>query len=95
MTKNEAIAIFERAGYTFTEYKDTGYGFKAYHFTHPNFTGEVKYDLSLLRKKARHLDIKMWHDEYVAELKRGIQQTLFSDFEIEYNYFIENPVVVA
>ena len=95
MTKTEALAIFKRAGYTFIGYKDTGWGCKQYYFTYPNVRGEVSYDLSLLRKRARHLDIKMWHDEYKEQLRQGIQESLFSDMEIEYNYFIENPVVVA
>ncbi len=96
MTKTEALAIFKRAGYTFIGYKDTGWGCKQYYFTHPNIQGtEVSYDLPLLRKRARHLDIKMWHDEYKEQLRQGIQETLFTDTEIECNYFIENPVVVA
>ena len=95
MTKTEALAIFKRAGYTFIGYKDTGWGCKQYYFTYPNVRGEVSYDLSLLRKRARHLDIKMWHDEYKEQLRQGIQETLFTDMEIECNYFIENPVVVA
>ena len=95
MTKNEAIRIFERAGYTFTGYKDAGWGEKRYHFTHPNIPGETCYDLSCMRRKARMLDVRMWHDEYLAELKQGIQKTLFSDTEIEYCYTIENPVEVA
>ena len=95
MTKTEAIAIFERAGYTFIGYKDTGWGCKQYYFTYPDVRGEVSYDLPLLRKRARHLDIKMWHDEYKEQLRLGIQESLFTDSEIEYNYFIENPVVVA
>ena len=95
MTKKEALAIFKRAGYTFVGYKDTGYGFKAYCFTHPNIHGETEYDLSLLRKKAGLLDIQMWHDEYREQLRQGIQETLFSDTEIEYCYTIENPLEVA
>ena len=95
MTKNEALAVFKRAGYTFTEYKDTGYGFKAYHFTHPNIHSEISYGLAGLRSRARHLDIKMWHDQYREELRQGIQETLFSDTEIEYYYTIENPLEVA
>ena len=43
--------------------KDTGLGVVSIYFTYPNVRGEVSYDLSLLRKRARHLDIKMWHDE--------------------------------
>lgn len=81
MTKQEAIAIFKRAEYTFTGYKETGWGEKQYHFRHPNVHGEVCYDLPLLRKRARHLDIKMWHDEYKAQLKFGIQQELFGKYE--------------
>ena len=95
MSKNKALAIFKRAGYTFTGYKDCGWGEKRYHFTHPNIIGETIYDLPLMRKRARMLDIQMWHDEYRAELKQGIQQDLFSDMEIECNYFIENPLEVV
>ena len=95
MTKKDAINIFKRAGYTYTGYKNAGWGEKRYHFTHPNIQGETIYDLSLLRRRARMLDIQMWHDEYREELKRGIQECLFTDFEIEYNYFIENPLEVA
>ena len=29
------------------------------------------------------------------QLRQGIQETLFTDMEIECNYFIENPVLVA
>ena len=96
MTKTEAIAIFERAGYTYTGYKKASWGSSYYHFTHPKVQGtDVSYDLSLLRKRARHLDIKMWHDEYKEQLRQGIQESLFTDMEIECNYFIENPVIVA
>ena len=95
MTKNEAISIFERAGYTFTGYKECEWGEKRYHFTRPNIHGETSYDLSLLRTKARSLDVKMWHDQYREELRQGIQQTLFCDWEYESHYFIENPVEVA
>ena len=62
MTKTEAIAVFERAGYTFTGYKDAGWGEKYYHFTHPSIPGEDAYHLGLLRLKARRLDHKMWLD---------------------------------
>ena len=95
MTKNEALRIFERAGYTFTGYKDIGWGAKHYHFTHPNVHGEISYGLAGLRSRARHLDIKMWHDQYREELRQGIQETLFTDMEIEYNYTIDNPLEVA
>jgi len=95
MNKQQAIAIFERAGYTFTGYKDGGWGEKRYHFTHPNFPGEDCYDLGLLRRKARLLDIQMWHDEQRAQLKFGIQETLFQDWEVEENYAITNPMEVA
>ena len=82
MTKTEAIAIFKRAGYTYTGYKKASWGSGYYHFTHPNIQGtDVSYDLALLRKRARHLDIKMWHDEYKAQLRAGIQQELFSPYE--------------
>ena len=92
MTKNEAIATFKRAGYTFTGYKDAGWGEKRYHFTHPNTPGEDSYYLGTLRGKARLLDLRMWHDAHLAELKQGIQQELFSDWEIEETYAILNPV---
>ena len=92
MTKNEAIAIFERAGYTYTGYKNAGWGEKLYHFTHPNIRGEDSYHLGVMRSKARTLDIRMWHDAFLAELKQGIQQELFSDWEVEENYAILNPV---
>ena len=95
MTKTEAIAIFERAGYTFVGYKDVGWGLKRYTFTHPKIHGETEFDLGLLRRKARMLDIQMWHDQYMAELKQGIQESLFTDMEIEYYYTIENPLEVA
>ena len=95
MTKNEALDIFKRAGYTFTGYKDTGWGEKRYFFTHPSFPGEDCYDLSLLRVKARMFDIQMWHDEFKARLKHGIQESLFTEMEIECNYTIENPLEVA
>ena len=95
MTKKEALAIFKRAGFEFTGFKDAGWGEKRYHFTHPNINGETSYDLSLLRTRARMLDIQMWHDEYLAELKQGIQEDLFTDLEIELNYTIENPLEVA
>ena len=76
MTKREAIAIFERDGYTFTGYKDAGWGEKLYHFTHPNIPGEDAYHLSLLRYKARRLDNKMWLEEQDALLRNGIQLSL-------------------
>ena len=95
MTKQQAIAVFERAGYTFTGFKDSGWGEKRYHFTHPKIHGEDCYDLSLLRIKARQLDNKMWYDGYLAELKQGIQQELFTDVEIEHCYEITNPLEVA
>ena len=95
MTKKEAIAIFERAGYTFTGFKDAGWGEKRYHFTHPNIPGENSYDLALLRRKARMLDVQMWHDQFREQLKQGIQQTLFTDTEIEYCYEIQNPLEVT
>ena len=82
MTKTEALAIFKRAGYTYTGYKKSSWGSGYYHFTHPNIQGtDVSYDLSLLRKKARHLDIKMWLDDRRAELEFGIQQELFGPYE--------------
>ena len=95
MTKKEAIAVFERAGYTFTGYKDAGWGEKRYHFTHPNIHGEDCYDLRLLRNKARLLDIRMYMAEILREQKMGIQQTLFSDFEYETHYAITNPIEEA
>ena len=64
MTKKEAIAVFERAGYTFTGFKDAGWGEKLYHFTHPNIHGEDVYHLGLMRSKARRLDNKMWLDAH-------------------------------
>ena len=90
MTKKEAIAIFERAGYTYIGYKDAGWGEKLYHFTHPNIPGEDVYHLSLLRLKARRLDTKMWYEAYEAELRAGIQEELFTDVEIESHYAIVN-----
>ena len=90
MTKKEAIAIFERAGYTFTGFKDAGWGEKRYHFTHPNIHGEDAYDLSLLRMKARRLDTKMWLEAHHARLREGIQEELFTDVEIESHYAIVN-----
>ena len=90
MTKKEAIAIFERAGYTFTGYKDAGWGEKYYHFTHPNIQGEDAYHLGLMRIKARHLDMKMWLDAHRARLREGIQEELFTDTEIETHYAIVN-----
>ena len=90
MTKKEAISIFQRAGWTFTGYKETGWGEKRYHFTHPNIRGEDCYDLSLLRKRARTLDIKMWCEQHRAELRKGIQEELFSNSEIEIHYAITN-----
>ena len=92
MTKAEAIAVFERAGYTFTGYKDAGWGEKYYHFTHPNIQGEDAYHLGLMRSKARTLDLKMWLDAHRARLREGIQEELFSDTEIECDYQILNPV---
>ena len=90
MTKKEAIAIFERAGYTYIGYKDAGWGEKMYHFTHPNIPGEDAYDLKLLRNKAQLLEYKMWQEAYEAELRAGIQEELFSDVEIESHYAIVN-----
>ena len=90
MTKKEAIATFERAGYTFTGFKDIGWGAKYYHFTHPKIEGEITYSLSMVRKRAGHLDLKMWLDQRRAELEAGIQQELFSDIEIEEQYAIVN-----
>ena len=90
MTKTEAIAIFERAGYTFIGYKDAGWGEKMYHFTHPSIPGEDAYHLGLLRSKARRLDHKMWLDAYEAKLRAGVQEDLFSDTEIETHYAIVN-----
>ena len=81
MTKTEALAIFKRAGYTYTGYKKGGWVTGYYYFTHPNTPGDISYDLSHLRRRARHLDIKMWHDEYKAQLRAGIQQELFSPYE--------------
>ena len=90
MTKKEAIAIFERAGYTFTGYKDAGWGEKRYHFTHSNIHGETIFDLALMRSRARTLDAKMWLDAHQARLREGIQEELFADWEIEENYAIVN-----
>ena len=61
MTKKEAIAIFERAGFTFIGFNDIGWGEKFYVFENPStetYTGVAysTYDLSHLRKKARFLD---------------------------------------
>ena len=82
MTKSEAIAIFKRAGYTYTGYKKSSWGSGYYHFTHPGIRGtDVSYDLGHLRRRARHLDMKMWHDEQLAKLKAGIQQELFGPYE--------------
>ena len=94
MNKQEAIRVFERAGYTFVGYKDAGWGEKRYHFTHPNIHGEDCYDLNLLRQKARHLDTKMWLEQHYAKLDAGIQEELFFDWEIEEQYAIMNPVGV-
>ena len=94
MTKQEAIKVFERAGYTFTGFKDAGWGEKRYHFTHPNIHGETIYDLSLLRFQARRLDMKMWLEQHRAKLAAGIQEELFSDWEVEEQYAILNPIAV-
>ena len=90
MTKKEAIAIFERAGYAYTGFKNVGWGAKMYHFTHPKIEGEITYSLPLVRSRARTLDLNMWLDARRAELKAGIQQELFSDIEIEECYAIVN-----
>ena len=63
MTVIEAIQSFETSGYTFTGFKDAGWGEKRYHFTHPNIHGEVIYDLSLLRKRGQMLDWQRWNVE--------------------------------
>ena len=94
MTKKEAIAVFERAGYTFTGFKNAGWGEKRYHFTHPNIHGENSYSLSLLRYQAHRFDMKMWLDARHAELEAGIQEELFCDWEIEENFAIQNPIAV-
>ena len=95
LTKKEAIAIFERAGYTYTGYKDAGWGVKQYHFTHPKIHGETCYGLSLMRFQARRHDMRMWHEQFQEELRQGIQQTLFCDWEYEDHYAIQNPVEVG
>ena len=95
LNKDQSIRVFERAGFTFTGYKDAGWGVRRYHFTHPSFSGEDSYDLGCLRMKARMLDIRMWHDEQRARMKFGIQEELFHDWEIEENYAITNPMEVA
>ena len=89
-TKKEAIAIFERAGYTYLGMKDRGWGYKEYTFTHPEHRHELTYTLSTLLIKASYLDTKMWYDASQEELKQGIQQELFSDTEIELHYAIVN-----
>ena len=99
MTKNEAIRVFERAGYTFVGYNDIGWGQKFYVFENPNteeFTGNAysTFTLSRLRSKARHLDHNMWLEQHLAKLANGIQEELFADWEIEENFAIENPIAV-
>ena len=88
MTKKEAIAVFERAGYKFIGFNDIGWGEKFYVFENPNteeFTGNAysTFTLSRLRSKARHLDTQMWLEQHRARLREGIQEELFSDWEIE------------
>ena len=88
MTKKEAIAIFERAGFTFIGFNDIGWGEKFYVFENPDtetYTGVAysTYDLSHLRKRARFLDHQMWLEQQRAELAAGIQEELFTDVEVE------------
>ena len=95
MIKKEAIATFERAGYTYLGFKDAGWGEKFYTFLAPcdSITGGnsvLTYTLKLLRNKAQFLEYKMWQEAYEAELKAGIQEELFSDVEIESHYIIVN-----
>ena len=87
MTKKEAIAIMERAGYTYTGYNDIGWGMKYYCFTSPT-NPYITYDLSGLRARARYLDTSMWLEAHRARLREGIQEELLTDTEIESHYAI-------
>ena len=95
MTKKEAIAIFERAGYTYKGFNDIGWGEKFYCFENPNtveFTANhySTFTLGRMRSRARTLDAKMWLDAHRARLREGIQEELFTDTEIETHYAIVN-----
>ena len=95
MTKKEAIAVFERAGFKFQGFNDIGWGEKFYVFENPEteeYVGNAysTFTLGRLRTKARYLDLKMWLDARDAELRAGVQEELFSDWEIEENYAIVN-----
>ena len=88
MTKQEAIRVFERAGFKFIGFNDIGWGEKFYVFENPStetYTGVAysTYDLSHLRKRARFLDHQLWLEEHRAKLEAGIQEELFTDVEIE------------
>ena len=95
MNKKEAIAVLERAGFKFQGYNDIGWGEKFYVFENPEteeYVGNAysTFTLGRLRAKARHLDMKMCMDARRAELEAGIQEELFTDWEIEENYAIVN-----
>ena len=95
MTKKEAIAVLERAGFKFQGFNDLGWGEKFYVFENPEteeYVGEAysTFTLSRLRSRARYLDLMMWWDARREELKAGVQQELFTDTEIESHYAIVN-----
>ena len=86
MTKQEAIRSFELSGYKYLGFRDTGWGQKFYCFLAPyspmnGGNSTVDYDLKLLRKRAYGLEMQRWLDEQERQLKFGIQQELFGEYE--------------
>lgn len=93
-SKASCISELELCGYTYLGYYECFGGYKAYHFTHPD-GHKVSYDLSLLRRVADSEGWKRWSREVDAELRFGIQEELFCDWEIQETYAITNPLPAA
>ena len=94
MKLQKAIKVMEAAGFTFIKKERCKFLNCVDYFFIKN--GEVYYwDLPSLRRRAKREDEKMWLDNIRKELKFGVQQTMFADWEVEELYAIENPLEVA
>ena len=94
MKLKEAIRTLEADGFTYVKKERCKWlNCVDYYFEKDGKT--IFMDLPTLRRKARRTEEQMWLRNFRARLKFGIQQTMFSDWEYDLYYRIENPLEVA
>jgi len=82
LTVKEAIATMAKAGFTFNRKERDEYSeMMDYYFTKEGRL--YSWTLSGLRVRAERQQWVMWAEEHAAQLERGIQMSLFSDWDIE------------